>query len=176
MKEIYIDRTSKVQITKDFLQSLGDFNKYEIAFLFNSDFNNAKYIRDYISIILDYLSIDLTWKNRFILVVDELVNNSIEYWSKDWDINILKFTAKKTNDWIKINIEVEDSWKWEKAKNSKEMEVLRWERLTKWFQNHDSIRWRGLFLIITKLVDKLYFKDSNKWGLIVWIDKQIKAS
>jgi hypothetical protein len=28
--------------------------------------------------------------------------------------------------------------------------------------NHNSIRGRGLFIIIDKLVDELYFKDSNK--------------
>ena len=43
----------------------------------------------------------------------------------------------------------------------------------RWFDNYHSIRWRGLFLIIDKMVDKLYFKDSKNWWLIVWLKKEI---
>ena len=48
------------------------------------------------------------------------------------------------------------------------------EKITIWFDSHNSIRWRGLFLIIYKLVDNLYFKDSTKGGLIVGIQKKVK--
>jgi hypothetical protein len=43
----------------------------------------------------------------------------------------------------------------------------------RWFDNYKSIRWRWLFLIIDKMVDKLYFKDSKDWWLIVWLKKEI---
>jgi hypothetical protein len=55
-----------------------------------------------------------------------------------------------------------------------EMETLRAHQLKLWYGNHESIRWRGLFMIIVKSVDRLYFKDTKTWGLIVWIKKNIK--
>jgi hypothetical protein len=110
---------------------------------------------------------------KITLIIDELNNNAIEYWSKNWDINKLRFKAKKNNNTIELNIEVEDSWKWIKSKKAINMEELRVKRLKAWYSNHNSIRWRWLFLIILKLVDDLYFKDSESWGLIVWIKKII---
>ena len=149
MKEIFIDEVNPDIIDKEFLSKVWTSVKYEINFLFKSDFSNAKYLRDFLSNILDIVWVEKTWKNRFVLIADEMNNNAIEYWSKNWEINSFRFVSEKINDEISIKIEVEDSWKWEKAKNSKEMEVLRDQRLKKWFQDHDSIRWRWLFLIIT---------------------------
>jgi hypothetical protein len=51
----------------------------EINFLFKSDFNNAKYLRDFIIVIFDMMGFDPIWKSRFTLITDELNNNSIEY-------------------------------------------------------------------------------------------------
>jgi hypothetical protein len=52
------------------------------------------------------------------------------------------------------------------------------EKLRKNKQNkiipNNSIRWRWLFMIIDKLVDKLYFKDSKNWWLIVGIEKKLR--
>jgi anti-sigma regulatory factor (Ser/Thr protein kinase) len=41
------------------------------------------------------------------------------------------------------------------------MEQLRESHKDKDFSRHDSIRGRGLFLIISQLVDTLYFKDNE---------------
>jgi hypothetical protein len=45
--------------------------------------------------------------------------------------------------------------------------------LEKWFRNHSSIRGRWLFMIIIKIMDELYFENSQKWWLIVWIKKDL---
>lgn len=173
MEEIFVDDTPQGLINNDYISSIYNENDFEISFLFKSDFKNAKYLRDYLLVILDVIWIDLTWKNRFILIVDELNNNAIEYWSKEWSINIMRFKSRKIGNDLHLNIEVEDAWNWEKTKDACEMEDLRKQRLEKWFAEHKSIRWRWLFMIITKLVDELYFEDSTKWWLIVWVNKKL---
>jgi hypothetical protein len=85
----------------------------------------------------------------------------------------MRFKSQKKWNEIFLNIEVEDAWDWEKNKNALEMDELRKQRLEKWFEEHKSIRWRWLFMIITKLVDELYFKDSATWWLIVWVNKEL---
>jgi hypothetical protein len=68
---------------------------------------------------------------------------------------------------------VEDAWNWLKHKNALEMETLRAHQLRLWYWDHESIRWRWLFMIIVKSVDRLYFKDTKNGGLIVWIKKNV---
>jgi two-component sensor histidine kinase len=110
---------------------------------------------------------------RIILIVDELNNNSIEYWSKKWDINKLRINISKDNNEINLKIEVEDSWKWRKPKKALELETLRAHQLKLGYRGHNSIRWRGLFMITVNVVDRLYFKDADTWWLIVWIRKKM---
>jgi hypothetical protein len=114
------------------------------------------------------------WKTRFILIADELNNNAIEYWSRWEEFNELRLEIKAT--WIenyKIKLEVEDTGRWITNKTASEMCKLAEKKKERWFKNYDSIRWRWLFLIIDQMVDKLYFKDSKKWWLIVWLKKEI---
>jgi hypothetical protein len=122
----------------------------------------------------DKLWIDKTWKSRLILITDELNNNAIEYWSSKWDNNKLTVIFYIKNNSIDLFLEVEDTWRWKLHKTSKEMILLRNKKKLNWFFKNNWIRWRWLFMIIEKIVDKLYFKDSEKGGLIVWINKKIK--
>jgi hypothetical protein len=66
-----------------------------------------------------------------------------------------------------IDTSVTDTGKWEYAKQAKDMLELKKQNEDKDFSVHRSIRWRWLFLIISHLVDELYFKDSDAGGLIV---------
>lgn len=176
MNEIFIDQIPSDIIDKNYLTNFYNNDIFEVTFLYKSNFNNAKYLRDYLFIILDILWVNSIWKNRFVLIVDELNNNAIEYGSKEWGLNIFRFTSTTDRNKITLNIEVEDEWSSVKSKKSIDMYKLKEERLEKWFDNHNSIRWRGLFLIITKLVDNLYFNDSQQWWLIVWINKTLEVS
>lgn len=175
MNEIFIDQIPSNIIDKNYLGNFYNNDVFEVTFLYKSDFNNAKYLRDYLFIILDILWVNSMWKNRFVLIVDELNNNAIEYGSKEWWLNIFRFSSKKDGNKIILNIEVEDEWNSIKSKKSIDMYKIKEIRLEKWFDNHNLIRWRGLFLIITKLVDTLYFKDSQQWWLIVWINKTLEV-
>ena len=55
MEEIFIDNVSPDTITHDYLSQFYKNDTMEISFLFKSDFNNAKYLRDDLMIILEIL-------------------------------------------------------------------------------------------------------------------------
>lgn len=148
-------------------------NLLDISIKYSSDFTNAKVLRDFIIDVSDFFCFSWTWKSRLTLIVDELNNNAVEYWSLKNDINILRLKIIREEDLYDLSLEVEDSWKWEKHKTAKEMILLRNKKKLKWFFKNEWIRWRWLFMIIEKLVDELYFKDSENWWLIVWIKKKI---
>ena len=109
-----------------------------------------------------------------VLISDELNNNAIEYGTSTWWYNILRVQIEKKKKTCNLVLEVEDDWKWNNPKTALEMETLRAHQLKKWYLEHNSIRWRWLFLITVQIVDRLYFKNSANWGLIVWIKKEIK--
>ena len=167
--------TLKEDLNKeDFISKYFVNNNLDIEFIYESNFVNTKILRDLVEIIC----IKLWFKNlevtRFILIIDELNNNAIEYWSSNNSLN--KVRIKSINNWdsVDINIEIEDAWDWEKHKTALEMETMRAHQLKLWYWTHNSIRGRGLFMITVKSVDRLYFKDSKEWGLIVGIKKNVK--
>lgn len=159
---------------KEFISNEINDKVIDVEFIYIADFKNAKLLRDFIEVIWNMLWLEQRDISRFILVVDEISNNAIEYWSQVWSFN--KLRIKTINNWnsIDINIEIEDAWNSEKHKNALEMETLRAHQLKLWYWKHASIRWRGLFMITIKTVDRLYFKDTKAWWLIVWIKKNIK--
>lgn len=174
METIYINAPEVLeQDKKNLLQSKLSWEGLSVNFLYDSDFKSAKILRDYVEAACDILGLENKWKSRLILITDELNNNAIEYGSWVWEKNNMRFSILQGSDWIHIQTEIEDTWKGTFAKTAEEMENLRKERTVKWFKNHDSIRWRGLFMIITNLVDNLYFKDSENGWLIVGIQKTL---
>jgi len=170
---LFIKIDSDFSYDKSLIDNLTIEDKTEISIDYISDFRSAKILRDIVSKILKKIWVDLIWEKRLILVVDELNNNAIEYWTKANDYNNLYICIEKNNKKINIKIEVSDKWNWKLPKKAKEMEELRRYKKQLWFENHNSIRWRWLFLIIEKLVNKLYFKDSKDWWLTVGIIKEL---
>lgn len=175
MKEILIDDFSYEElINSDFLSKFFDNNFLELKLLFKADFKNSKKIRDMLIYILDYFKTPWIWKNRFVIIIDELVNNSVEHWSLVWDINAVDFLIKKdAEENLKICIEVKDSGRKHNI-TAEDMYKLQEEKSNINFLKHTSIRWRWLFLIIKNLVDEIYFEDRQKWWITVWVKKQIK--
>lgn len=173
--EIVIDDFDLSSLDKKYIDSaLASSNWLKLELLYRSIFINTWKIRNLVWYICDVLELDPRMKFKIILIVDELNNNAIEYWSKKDDISIMRFSVKHDNNCYYLNIEAEDSWKWNEHKKASEMIELWKRKIKEWFNNHSSIRWRGLFLIIKNIVDELYFKDSKTGGLIVWINKKIK--
>lgn len=174
MNTVYIkDNPSKKTIETIISKQFKDWI-IDIEFIYESYFENTRKLRNFVEYICNFLWLPLTDTVKFILIIDELNNNAIEYWTEEWWINKMRFKCNKDKNNIYINIEVEDTWKWKKHKNVLEMETLRTHQLKLWYWKHKSIRWRWLFMIVVNSVDRLYFKNSKNWWLIVWIKKNIK--
>lgn len=155
------------------LESLLDENGLHITIYYPAVFWSAKVLRDLIVDASEFFSLDRTWTSRLTLIADELNNNAIEYWSREEDVNKMMLDISTKNDTVDFLLEVTDSGKWEYAKKAIEMEELRKIKEDYSFEKHQSIRWRGLFLIIKKLADELYFRDEKSGGLTVWIKREI---
>lgn len=174
METIYINAPELQELDKkQILATKKGDHWMSIIFLYDSNFKSAKILRDYVQALCDLMELENKWKSRLILITDELNNNAIEYGSLTGDINIMRIDIEKWLQWTYVSVEIEDTGKWKEAKKAKDMELLRTQRLETGFKNHISIRWRGLFMIIMNLVDELYFKDSERWGLIVGIKKKL---
>ncbi len=159
---------------KHFLESSFIKNSLEVEIIYKSIFENTKILRDFIVDISNFFSFDIAWKSRLTLIADELNNNAIEYGSLENDINKMVIIIKIDWDNLYLTLEVYDSWKWNKTKTAEQMEALREYKENKWFEKYNSIRWRWLFMIISKLVDNLFFKDSNPVWLVVGVKKTFK--
>jgi len=174
MNKICVNIDDKFSFEDSFLEDLNNKKDTEIIIQFISDFKSAKILRNFIWKLSIKLWIEEIWKSRLTLIVDELNNNAMEYWSKSWEMNILKTSLKFVSNGFLLNIEVSDTWNWKYHKSAKEMILLRNTKKLNWFHKNNWIRGRWLFMIIEKLVDRLYFKDNENWGLTVWIEKKFE--
>jgi len=147
----------------------------EITISYVSDFKSAKILRELVDRICKSIGMNPKWRTRLVLIIDEMNNNAIEYGSNPQDINYFTFIVrKKSTTSLYIESYVCDSWNWPQAKTADQMGKLKSTHENKDFSTHNSIRGRGLFLIISQLVDTLYFKD-NKYGwLTVGIQKLLE--
>lgn len=173
METINIDHLSSSIDKEQYVENCIQENGLDIQFEYSSDFRNAKILRDFIEIILVKFKVSPKYIARFILATDEMNNNAIEYWSLSHENNYLRVNIAREWKNLSIVIEVEDSWNWKSAKTAEQMEEYRDERAHEDFRNHTSIRGRGLFLIIIKIVDELYFKNTQNGWLIVGFKKDL---
>jgi len=151
-----------------------DLTNVHLDFEYASDFKNAKELRDFVWALTELVWMPKMWRSRFVLVTDEMNNNAIEYGSRPDDTNRITFKVIKRQENIKMIVEVEDTWKWKAPKTADQMYALREEKTKQGFGLWEVwIRWRGLFLITQRTVDKLYFEDSKAWWLIVGVEKDI---
>jgi|GEM_PF-3143908 len=80
---------------RDFANTnISDFGNFELAITFKTDYSQSKIIRDLILSFFEKNNINVPWKNRFVLVSDELINNSIEYGSLPLDKNLFHIQFK----------------------------------------------------------------------------------
>lgn len=156
----------------DFADSkIVDPRSFDLFLTFQADYGQSKMIRDLILHLFERNSIEVPWKNRFALISDELVNNSIEYGSMPLDKNGFFISFRAENGILHVTLEVQDTGRGLEAKNSKEMEEIRKMKEMQGFDGYLGKRGRGLFQMITRLVDELYFRDNVDGGLTVGIRK-----
>lgn len=176
MNTIFIDHNDKKSFYVEKLQDYMTPNGVDIQFSYESDFKNAKILRDSIEYILKAFDVSSKDVSRFVLAADEMNNNAIEHGSNQGDCNKLHLRLLKTQSAIEIVMEVEDSGNGPKSKTAAEMDMYKKEKSKLDFTKHNSIRWRWLFLIIINIVDELYFQDSQSGWLIVGIKKDLPYS
>lgn len=173
MLQIDISNIEDQELLEAVNSQIQDLSNFEILLIFKSDYSQSKLIRNLILNLFERNNINNPWKSRFWLVADELVNNSIEYWSLPLDKNIFYFKFNKNSDFVDIIMEVHDTGRWAFGKKAIDMEKIRQEKELKWFNNYLWKRWRGLFFLVKNVADKLSFMDKDKGGLIVRVDKRL---
>lgn len=175
MKELELNQISEENQREELLSALCKDDEIDISISYISDFKNAKILREFVDELCKRYNVHPKWRTRLVLVIDELNNNAIEYGSKAWDTNYL--TLQILKDWsenVEIAASVIDTGTWAHAKTAQDMLELRKKHENKDFTKHNSIRGRWLFLIISRLVDTLYFEDDRRGGLVVGIKKVLK--
>jgi anti-sigma regulatory factor (Ser/Thr protein kinase) len=105
--------------------SIPDPSNFDLVIRFQSDYGQSKMIRDLVLHLFERNSIDVPWKNRFALISDELVNNSIEYGSMPLDKNTVSMRFRPQGGKLYVTLEVRDTGRGPEAKTSKEMEDIR---------------------------------------------------
>ena len=121
----------------DFLDtSIADFSNFEIRLIYSAEYSQSKMIRDAVLYLFERNNIDVPWKNRFALIVDELVNNSIEYGSLPLDKNEVSIRFSSRNGKLSILIEVSDTGRGVESKTSREMEEIRKQKEMEGFQSY----------------------------------------
>lgn len=156
-------------------QNIPDPGTFELQIEYQADYGQSKMIRDLVLNLFERNSIEVPWKNRFALISDELVNNSIEYGSMPLDKNGFSISFRRNGGQLFVNLEVHDTGRGLEAKTSQEMEEIRKMKEMQGFDNYLGKRGRGLFQMITRIVDELYFRDNDLGGLTVGIRKVLEV-
>jgi anti-sigma regulatory factor (Ser/Thr protein kinase) len=175
MHTIDISSLNGTDLRSFFDATITDFSDFEILVSYQSDYGQTKMIRDNILYLFERNNINVPWKNRFALISDELVNNSIEYGSMPLDKNELYVKFSREDNKLKVRIEVSDTGRGAEAKTSQEMEEIRKLQEMRGFDGYLGKRGRGLFQLVTNLVDELYFRDGSSGGLVVGIRKEFEC-
>ena len=87
MLQIDISNLDYDELVQFVNNNISDFGNFDLEIIFKTDYNQSKIIRDLILLLFRENKIEVPWKNRFALISDELVNNSIEYGSLPLDKN-----------------------------------------------------------------------------------------
>lgn len=152
------------------------FSDCEVELTYLSHFPLSRHIRETLAYLLRRNEISERWQNRFALISDELVNNSIEHGSDRGEINSCYIKlSKDTEGVLTLTLEVTDTGHGPFSKTSEQMVEMLAERKKTWFTDTTRKRGRG-FMIMEKLVDKVYFRDSVKGGLTVGVVKKFDAA
>ncbi|MCH8518662.1 ATP-binding protein [Candidatus Gracilibacteria bacterium] len=163
------DATLRDECFKDYLNC----DSGELYIEYESRYENTKILREIIDEFCDLFTMPAKWRTRIVLIFDELNNNAIEHGSIKSDKNICYISLSKRSTGLFIVGYVEDTGNAQGSKNHLEMRQLQSTFRDKDFSQHHSIRGRGLFLIISQLVELLDFRPSSLGGVQVYFEKLI---
>lgn len=129
-------------------------------------------LRDFtMNVVRNMTGFSEQWAFRFQSVVDELVNNAIEFGSAPgMDVTITFISLREKS----IEIFVKDSGTGSSKKTAKELVELVEERKNIDISQMTSIRGRGLSQIVSNWTDVLSFKDNPEGGITVHVIKYLE--
>lgn len=125
MLQIDISRLEYVELLQFVETHVFDFGNFDLEIIFKADYNQSKIIRDIILVFFTKNNITVPWRNRFALISDELVNNSIEYGSLPLDKNHFTIHFSTKENILNIHMEVCDTGRGIESKTSQEMEDIK---------------------------------------------------
>lgn len=131
-------------------------------------------IRDFTkNVVRNMTGFSEQWAFRFQSVVDELVNNAIEFGSASGKDVKITFVSKKGKS---IEIFVEDTGTGPKETKKTAQEMTRYVEEQKLIEPTQitTIRGRGLAQIVANWTDVLEFKDNKEGGLTVHVVKYLE--
>lgn len=130
-------------------------------------------LRDFtMNVVRNMTGFSEQWAFRFQSVVDELVNNAIEFGSAVGKDVKITFVSQKGKS---IEIFAEDSGTGPSKKTAQEMTALIEERKNMDPTQMTSIRGRGLAQIVANWTDVLEFIDNEQGGLTVHVVKYLEG-
>lgn len=74
--------TSAETFIAELEQNVADYRNIDLQVTFITEYSSSKILRDIIFFLLEKNTIHIPWKGRFVLIADELINNSIEHGSR----------------------------------------------------------------------------------------------
>lgn len=176
MLSLDISKLEPEEIVARMDELLPDPASCEMELTYLAHFPLSRHVRETLAHLLRRNGIDDRWQNRFALISDELVNNSIEHGSATGETNSFYMKIAKGEDgFLTLTLEVTDTGHGLHAKNATEMVALLAEKKKTWFTDATRKRGRG-FQIMEKLVDRVYFRDATKGGLTVGVTKRFDAA
>lgn len=129
-------------------------------------------LRDFtMNVVQNMTGFSEQWAFRFQSVVDELVNNAIEFGSAEGEEIKITFVSVENE---RIEIFVEDKGTGASKKTSQQMTQLVEERRRMDPASITTIRGRGLSQIVANWTDQMEFIDNDHGGLTVHITKMIE--
>lgn len=130
-------------------------------------------LRDFtMNIVRNVTGFSEQWAYRFQSVVDELVNNAIEFGSAPGQDVKITFVSLKGKS---IEILVEDTGTGATKKSAEELVKLVEDRRHLNPLQMTSIRGRGLAQIVANWTDVLEFKNTPEGGMVVHVIKYLEA-
>jgi hypothetical protein len=79
MHTININKLDRKYNEYDIIKSLVKDSYLDVRFLYESDYRNTKYLRDFVEAICTEFNFNSRLLAKIVLVTDELNNNAIEY-------------------------------------------------------------------------------------------------
>ena len=130
-------------------------------------------LRDFtMNIVRNVTGFSEQWAYRFQSVIDELVNNAIEFGSAPGQDVKITFVSLKGKS---IEILVEDSGTGPSKKSAQDLVKLVEERRHLNPLQMTSIRGRGLAQIVANWTDVLEFKNNAEGGMVVHVIKYLES-